>query len=235
MNIPMKLTVLRIVLTPVFLVVFFLPVWLEGLVAGATIVVLSGISAWFLLVLYVVCELSDFLDGFIARRYNMVTDLGKVLDPFSDVLIHITYFLCFLFVGIMPVLAFAIILYREFGILMVRMLSMKKGIAVPANWWGKGKTVLYGISGLVGLLFVVVDRICWNGAFSLGAGGVFGLDGATGVDGGAVVGKAGMDVQGAVASWGLPALQGLFWLSAVVSLISFLTYLIPFLRMNKKG
>lgn len=214
MNLPTKLTVLRMILTPFFLVVFFIPLWFAGAPFASWLAAASGIG---LLVIYVICELTDFFDGYIARKYHMVTDLGKVLDPFSDVLIRMTYFLCFASVGLMPVWAFAIILYREFGILFVRMLSMKKGIVLAANGWGKGKAVLYAVSAIAALLLVFVDRLFWSSRFS----------------GGSVA-----DAQGGLQifteTWIIPSLQGLFILSAIVSLISFLTYLVPFLKAHKE-
>lgn len=215
MNIPTQLTVVRMVLTPLFLVLFFIPAWLGG---GDLQPIFNQISAWSLLAIFAICELTDILDGHIARKYDMVTDLGKVLDPFSDVIIRVTYFLCFTMVGLMPVWAFAIIIYREFGILLVRMLAMKQGIALAANIWGKGKAVLYAVSAIAGLIFVFVDRVFWDGLITVAESGPDALSG----------------VQKDVVAWVVPSLQGLFVLSAVVSLISFLTYVVPFIKAARK-
>ncbi len=223
MNVPTKLTLTRIILTPLFLIVFFLPIWIvdfqqSDLISSFDVGLFNIISVILLFLIFGICELTDFLDGFIARKYNLVTDLGKVLDPFSDVIIRITYFLCFTFVGMMPIWALAIILYREFGILLVRMLSMKRGIAVAANIWGKSKAVLYAVSAILGLAFVFTDRIFLDGFYT-----VSGLDSAV------------SQSSRSFADHSLFFLKGVFILSAFVSMISFITYLIPFLKMEKES
>ena len=151
MNIPNKLTISRLLMAPIFFILFHLPIWFgEGL---------SLISIVFLVSLYVLSEVSDLLDGMIARRYDLVTDLGKVMDPFADSLSHLTYFICFVGVGIMPVWAFVIIMWREFSIVFIRMIMMGRGKAIAANIWGKLKSVLYAIASIFGIVYVVVDRV----------------------------------------------------------------------------
>ncbi len=155
MNIPNRLTVLRLAMVPVFFIAFCLPTWFgEGLTTA---------SAVLMLVCYVVAELSDLLDGKIARKYGMVTDLGKVMDPFADTLSHLTFFACFYGMGIMPALAFVIIMWREFSILFLRMLMMGKGKAVAANIWGKSKTVLYAVTSILSIAYVVASAFMPGG------------------------------------------------------------------------
>ncbi|WP_422482206.1 CDP-diacylglycerol--glycerol-3-phosphate 3-phosphatidyltransferase [Pleomorphochaeta sp. DL1XJH-081] len=151
MNLPNKLTISRLIMAPLFFIVFFLPEWF-----GRELDLLSVVL---LIILYALTELSDLLDGIIARKYHLVTDLGKVMDPFADTLSRLTYFVCFLGVQIMPVWAFAIIMWREFSIVFLRMLMMGTGKAVAANIWGKSKAVMYAISGIVGILYVSASRI----------------------------------------------------------------------------
>lgn len=151
MNLPNKLTISRLAMAPLFFIAFNLPVWTGGRFAAA--------STALMLVLYAATELSDLLDGMIARSRNLVTDLGKVLDPFADTISRLTYFACFAGVGIMPSWTFVLILWREFSIVFVRMLMMGQGRAVAANIWGKSKAVLYAISGLAGIAHVVVSRL----------------------------------------------------------------------------
>ena len=146
MNTPNKLTVSRLIMAPLFFIVFFLPVWF-----GPS---LNVVSVVLLLLLYVMTELSDLLDGIIARKYHLITDLGKVMDPFADTLSRLTYFICLVGVQVMPVWAFAIIMWREFSIVFLRMLMMGTGKAVAANIWGKSKAVMYAISGLAGIFYV---------------------------------------------------------------------------------
>ena len=150
MSLPNKITAARIVLAPLFFISFFLPLWTGGF---------NGVSAYLILVIFTGIELSDFLDGYLARKYNLVTDLGKVLDPFADVMSRVTYFLCFAFTGLMPLWIFLIIIYRELAITFLRMMMMNRGIVVAASLWGKLKAVTYAISGILGVLVVSFDRL----------------------------------------------------------------------------
>lgn len=154
MNLPNKITIGRLILTPLFFISFFLPIWISPS--------LSQLSAILMLFLWALIETSDLLDGFIARRNKLVTDLGKVLDPFSDTLARLTYFVCLVAVSVMPVWVFIIIMYREFSIIFLRMLMMKAGSTVAANNWGKAKAVMYAISGIVGILYVSLSRLVAN-------------------------------------------------------------------------
>lgn len=161
MNLPNKLTVLRLILVPVF----FLSYCISLLGSEMTTI----ISAILMFVSYAVAELTDLLDGKIARKYNLVTDLGKVMDPFADTLSHLTFFVCFMSYGIMPAWAFIIIMWREFSILFLRMLMMRAGKAMPANIWGKSKTVFYAITSILSIIYVVlaafIARGQWNSTY----------------------------------------------------------------------
>lgn len=161
MNLPNKLTVLRLILVPVF----FLSYCISLLGSEMTTI----ISAVLMFVSYAVAELTDLLDGKIARKYNLVTDLGKVMDPFADTLSHLTFFVCFMSYGIMPAWAFIIIMWREFSILFLRMLMMRAGKAMPANIWGKSKTVFYAITSILSIIYVVlaafIARGQWNSTY----------------------------------------------------------------------
>ena len=150
MNIPNRLTVLRLIMVPVFFIAFTLPSWFGEGARQASVILM--------LICYLTAELSDLLDGKIARKYNLVTDLGKVMDPFADTLSHLTFFACFFGMGIMPALAFIIIMWREFSILFLRMLMMGKGKAVAANIWGKSKTVLYAVVSILSIAYIVLSH-----------------------------------------------------------------------------
>lgn len=184
MNLPNKLTFARLCMTPLFYISFNLPNWF-----GAKLYTLSTVLV---LLLFVCIEATDLLDGIIARKRNMVTDLGKVMDPFADTFSRLTYFVCLMTAGIMPVLAFIIIMWREFGQSFVRMLMMKEGKALPANIWGKSKAVLYAISAVLGVIYLSLVRTI-NGAPWL-------------------------NIYSTV-------LTVIFYLAAIASLASFLTYL----------
>ena len=109
--------------------------------------------------LFWVIEISDFVDGKIARSSSAVSDFGKLFDPFADVFARVTYFVCFAFSGIMPLWVFLIILYREFGILFLRMMLSFKGVTMGARPGGKLKAGLYMISGMLSLLLVSLERL----------------------------------------------------------------------------
>ena len=161
MNLPNRITVFRIILSPVFFVFFFLPRWLS--VSGVWLIPV-------LWVLFLVSELSDFFDGYFARKLNLVTDIGKIMDPFSDVVSRMTFFVCFTATGLMPVWILMILLYREFGILFLRMFMMGRGTAMAASIWGKAKAITYVLAAGFGLLTMslrylglsAADSSVWN-------------------------------------------------------------------------
>ena len=124
MTLPNKLTVLRLILSPIFFVVYFLPDWTGG---G------GGISAAAVLLIFVVIEVSDVLDGYFARRLGLVSDIGKVIDPFADVMSRMTYFFCFTLAGLMPAWIFLLLIYRELGATFLRMLLIRRGIALAGH------------------------------------------------------------------------------------------------------
>ena len=146
MNLPNKLTVIRLAMVPVFLISFIVSQKSPSLAVPCMAICL---------ICYLVAEVTDLMDGKIARKRGLVTDLGKVMDPFADTLSHVTYFLCFLSYGIMPLWAFVIIMWREYAILFVRMLLAKyAGKSMPANIFGKAKTVLYAVTTIVSMIYI---------------------------------------------------------------------------------
>ena len=149
MNVPNRLTVGRLVMSPLFFIAYYIPLWTQSY---------FKLSAVVLVVLFLGIEISDFLDGFIARKYHLVTDIGKVLDPFADVVSRLTYFLCFATTGIMPLWIFLILMYRELGSIFFRMMMIRKGIVVAASMWGKMKAVTYAVSGIFGVFLVFIMR-----------------------------------------------------------------------------
>jgi CDP-diacylglycerol---glycerol-3-phosphate 3-phosphatidyltransferase len=130
MSLANKITFSRIILAPVFFIIFLLPgkgVW--------TVPVL-----WFI---FIISEVSDMLDGIAARKQNEVSDIGKLFDPFADTFMQLTCFFCFVVDGIFPAVLFLLVIYREFSILFIRNLMLKKGITLGARMSGKVKTVFY--------------------------------------------------------------------------------------------
>lgn len=143
MTLPNRITIARILMSPVFYGLFVLNQQFPG---G-----LFLFAAW---AVYLVAELTDVLDGWIARKWNLISDLGKVLDPFADVISRLTYFAIFLQVGVFPLWAFLPILYRELGMTFLRMILIKKGKVLAANWAGKSKAIFYFAASLGAFLYL---------------------------------------------------------------------------------
>ena len=118
---------------------------------------LQQISAYCMIPLLIVFELTDFFDGYYARKRGEVGDFGKLFDPFADVMLNLTVFLCAMtsvnriFGGYMPSLIFVLILYRELSMNFLRMIASKQGVAIAARKGGKLKTVSYIVSGFFAL------------------------------------------------------------------------------------
>jgi CDP-diacylglycerol--glycerol-3-phosphate 3-phosphatidyltransferase len=155
-----KITSIRLVLAPVFFVIYLLPRFFPSY---TEIFSLSGAGTVctepFLWVLFIGSEITDMLDGLVARKRGEVSDFGKLFDPFADTLTQMTYFLCFVVDGIFSPLLFLVMLYREFGILFIRNLMLKKGLVLGARMSGKIKTVSYVIAGSLALLASTAVRL----------------------------------------------------------------------------
>lgn len=150
MNDADRLTASRLFMSPAFFALFM---WGESLGIPSAAVVAA------LVALFVAIELSDLLDGIVARRSGTVSSFGKLFDPFADVFARITYFVCFAWSGIMPLWILVVILYREFGILFLRMLMAQRGVALAARPGGKLKAVTYMVAGSLSLLHWSLPRL----------------------------------------------------------------------------
>ena len=155
-----KCTSVRLIIAPVFFIIYF---WPDFFPLGADLALSQTQGgAWtvpILCFLFIISEISDMLDGMIARKRGEVSDFGKLFDPFADTLTQISFFLCFVVDGILPPLFFLLVLYREFSILFIRNLMLKKGIAMGARMSGKVKTVTYISAGALALLASSVGRL----------------------------------------------------------------------------
>lgn len=134
MNIANFFTLLRIFISPIFPILYLQHEWLGIPFASVP---------YLMLALLLVCECSDMFDGFLARRHNLVTDLGKILDPLADSVTHISLFLTFT-QGVvqLPMFIVFIFLYRELFIGGLRTLCALRGMALAARLSGKVKAVL---------------------------------------------------------------------------------------------
>jgi CDP-diacylglycerol--glycerol-3-phosphate 3-phosphatidyltransferase len=146
-NLPNKLTVLRILLIPVFMVVLY---W--GF-PGANYVAL---------VLFIFASLTDLLDGKIARARNLVTDFGKFADPLADKMLVTAAMLWFVEIGQMPAWALLIVICREFAVSGLRMLASDAGRVIAAGWSGKVKTASTMVCVVLMFLPIpaVVNSVC---------------------------------------------------------------------------
>ena len=128
MNLPNKLTLLRVVLIPVFVVLLLL----EG---GQNYTL--RIAA---LIVFCIASFTDFLDGQIARRNNLVTNFGKFMDPLADKLLVCSALICMIELGQLPSWYVITVIAREFIISGFRLVAADNGIVIAASWWGKFKT-----------------------------------------------------------------------------------------------
>ncbi len=153
-DIPNAICWFRIALIP--LVLFFLiESNLNGWITHSRSILISGI-------LYGIAMISDAVDGKIARKYNYISDLGKFLDPIADKMLVLSVCIAFAGIGafghIMLISVIAILL-RELMISGLRLSAASHGVVVAANWWGKIKTIIQGISIGVTYLFLFLDSI----------------------------------------------------------------------------
>lgn len=125
MNTANKLTMLRVLLIPVYLVVWYLDF------AGNNFVALA---------IFVVASVTDLIDGYVARHYDQVTDFGKFMDPLADKVLVLTSMICFCDMGHFPAWALVIVMAREFAVSGLRLVAVDNGRVIAAAWSGKVKT-----------------------------------------------------------------------------------------------
>lgn len=128
MNLPNKLTVLRVIMIPFF--VFFL-LWEPD----------NAVHRYIADAIFVAASLTDMLDGKIARKYNLVTNFGKFMDPLADKLLVCAAMVCLVATGQLPAWVVIIIISREFIISGFRLIASDNGVVIAASMWGKFKTV----------------------------------------------------------------------------------------------
>jgi CDP-diacylglycerol--glycerol-3-phosphate 3-phosphatidyltransferase len=150
MSLADKFTWLRGFLAPVFFILYFIPVW-TGRFGAESVFVMIPFLAF--------AELTDYFDGYFARKRGEVSNFGKVFDPFCDVLLNITVLFCLTLRGYIPAFALLLIVYREFIINLVRLMAAQKGVAIGARKGGKTKTVTYIITGFSGLALESCRRL----------------------------------------------------------------------------
>jgi CDP-diacylglycerol--glycerol-3-phosphate 3-phosphatidyltransferase len=195
-----RVTSLRLVLAPLFFVIYLLPRFVSSLPTGmwpGTVPQNMGWTVPVLWALFVVSEISDMIDGQVARRLLQGSDFGKLFDPFADTLTQLTYFLCFVIDGIFSPVLYLLVLYREYSILFIRNLMLRKGITMGARIIGKLKTLAYILAAALALLVSSLLRL------GLGSGIVSGV-------------KLGAGIA--------------FLVSVLLSVVSFIEYLLIYRR-----
>ena len=147
MNTANKITLFRVALIPVFLVILYLDF------PGRHFVALG---------VFILASLTDFLDGYIARHYNQVTDFGKFMDPIADKVLVIAAMVMFASWGRMPAWILVVVITRELAVSALRLIAVDNGIVIAAGWSGKVKTAATMVCICVMLAFRVpiLDLIC---------------------------------------------------------------------------
>ena len=147
MNLPNKLTVLRVVMVPFF--VFFMLTDAGG-----------AANKWIALAIFIVASLTDMLDGKIAWKYNLITNFGKFMDPLADKLLVCSAMICLIPSGRLNTAIVIVIIAREFIISGFRLVASDSGIVIAASYWGKFKTVFQ----MVMIIVLIADL---GGVFDL--------------------------------------------------------------------
>lgn len=145
MNLPNKLTLFRVILIPFFVVCLYLSeaTWNDGWLYGS-------------LVIFIVASLTDLLDGKIARKYNLVTNFGKFMDPLADKLLVSAALICFVEMELLPAWFVLIIISREFIISGFRLVASDSGVVIAASMWGKVKTTFQMV-----MIVLLLLPWCW--------------------------------------------------------------------------
>ena len=147
MNLPNKLTTLRVLLVPVF-VLFTLTE------------IVPGYDKYLAVAVFIIASLTDFLDGMIARKYNLVTNFGKFMDPLADKLLVCAALICLVSKALLPAWIVIVIISREFIISGFRLVASDNGVVIAASYWGKFKTTFQ-------MLMIIVLLLDLGGVFDL--------------------------------------------------------------------
>ena len=147
MNTANKLTLLRVLMIPVFLVLLYQD---------------SPVLRWWALGVFVLASLTDFVDGYIARNYNQITDFGKFMDPLADKLLVLSALVWFTEIGLLPGWGLLLVIAREISVTGLRLVAVEQGRVIAAGWSGKVKTASTMVSICLMLLGLtpLVDQVC---------------------------------------------------------------------------
>lgn len=152
MNLPNKLTLFRVILIP-FFVFFLLAPYFEGY------------GNYIAVAIFIIASITDFLDGKIARKYNLVTNFGKFMDPLADKLLVSSALICLVALNKIPAWIVIVIIAREFIISGFRLVAADNGVVIAASYWGKFKTAFQMVTVIVlilnipGEVFAVIGTV----------------------------------------------------------------------------
>lgn len=158
MNLPNKLSMFRVLLVPVLVIVYY--------IGSRQIDVVNEVVLldYFLAPIFVIASLTDFLDGYIARKRNLVTVFGKFIDPLADKLIVMAALLILNDMQIVPVWITVVILSREFIVTGIRLVAVGEGTVIAASNLGKYKTA----STMIALVLLLLPVTVWSGFYLIG-------------------------------------------------------------------
>ena len=139
MNLPNKLTLFRVILIPFFVFFLLAPDF-------------EGYGNYIAVAIFIVASITDFLDGKIARKYNLVTNFGKFMDPLADKLLVCSALICLIQLESIPAWVVIIIIAREFIISGFRLIASDNGVVIAASYWGKFKTAFQMLTVIVLIL-----------------------------------------------------------------------------------
>lgn len=163
MNLPNKLTVLRLIMVPIFMVVMLLPVFIDF--HNETVNTVLNIVG---VLLFIIASLTDMLDGKIARKHNLVTDFGKFMDPLADKFMVIGAMLCIFYansvagnkaVATLYFITLVVVIFRELAVTSIRLVAnSSSGVVIAANWMGKVKTV----TQIIAVCSAIIEPMLWS-------------------------------------------------------------------------
>ena len=145
-----KITLIRVAFIPVYMVLMYL--------SGGV----PNLWMWLGLGVFIIASLTDYIDGYVARKYQQVSDFGKFLDPLADKLLVIAAMTMFCQWGQMPAWALMIVLTREFAVTGLRLVAVGNGTVIAAGWSGKVKTASTMIGLCVLMAFPTIDWLSWT-------------------------------------------------------------------------